>query len=142
MLQSLVGSTFDSSQLVLTACMGYQAMDEIKLQQLRDKHCPSVIGAMEERSRGLRVWKDSKGLATKLYGFKRDPVALVSEANSTERLGNTNRNGDLHLDSESTDLDYILGNLRVDAELDSLPDIKEQVMFLLLTLSILSLLFS
>ncbi|KAG1365709.1 hypothetical protein COCNU_12G007090 [Cocos nucifera] len=130
LLQSLVGSTFDSSQLVLTACMGYQAMDEIKLQQLRDKHCPSVIGAMEERSRGLRVWKDSKGLATKLYGFKRDPVALVSEANSTERLGNTNRNGDLHLDSESTDLDYILGNLRVDAELDSLPDIKEQVVWL------------
>lgn len=138
LLQSLAGSTFDSSQLVLTACMGYQAIDEIKLQQLRDKHRPSIIAAMEERSRGLHAWKDSKGLATKLYGFKHDPGTLMSEANSTERLGDMNRNGD----SESTDLDGILGNLKVDAELESLPDIKEQVMILLLTLSILLLLLS
>ncbi|KAG1337963.1 TBC1 domain family member 8B [Cocos nucifera] len=130
LLQSLAGSTFDSSQLVLTACMGYQAVNEIKLQELRDKHRPSVIAAMEERSRGLRVWRDSKGLATKLYNFKRDPGALVSEANSTERMGNMNKNGDLQIESESTDLHGILGNLTVDAELNSLPDLKEQVVWL------------
>lgn len=42
LLQSLAGSTFDSSQLVLTACMGYQAVGEARLQELRNKHRPSL----------------------------------------------------------------------------------------------------
>jgi hypothetical protein len=42
LLQSLAGSTFDSSQLDLTACMGYQAVGEARLQELRNKHRPSL----------------------------------------------------------------------------------------------------
>ncbi|KAI3965068.1 hypothetical protein MKX01_013999 [Papaver californicum] len=55
LMQSLTSSTFDSSQLVLTASMGYQAVNEARLQELRDKHRPSVIASIEERSKGLRV---------------------------------------------------------------------------------------
>ncbi|KAG6669965.1 hypothetical protein CIPAW_01G278600 [Carya illinoinensis] len=60
LLQSLAGSTFDSSQLVLTACMGYQNVNETRLQDLRSKHRPAVISTLEERSKGLQVWRDSK----------------------------------------------------------------------------------
>ncbi|URE43905.1 TBC domain containing protein [Musa troglodytarum] len=131
LLQSLAGSTFDSSQLVLTACMGYQPINEVRLQDLRNKHRPSVIAAMEERSKGLRVWRDSKGLATKLYSFKRDNGPLVSEAKSKENVGEMNTNGDVQsMESDSAKLDGILGTLTVDAELDSLPDLKEQATWL------------
>ena len=54
--QSLVGSTFDSSQLVLIACMGYQFIDEIQLQELRAKNRPLVLAALSERSQ----WRSSK----------------------------------------------------------------------------------
>ncbi|RZC76569.1 hypothetical protein C5167_000778 [Papaver somniferum] len=54
LMQSLTSSTFDSSQLVLTASMGYQAVNEARLQELRDKHRPSVIASIEERVKGLR----------------------------------------------------------------------------------------
>lgn len=132
LLQSLAGSTFDSSQLVLTACMGYQPINEVRLQDLRNKHRPSVIAAMEERSKGLRVWRDSKGLASKLYSFKRDNGPLVSEAKSKENVGEMNTNGDVQsMESDSAKLDGILSTLTVDAELDSLPDLKEQVLLLL-----------
>ncbi|KAL0452187.1 UNVERIFIED_CONTAM: TBC1 domain family member 9B [Sesamum latifolium] len=57
LLQSLAGSTFDSSQLVLTACMGYQNVNEKRLQELRNKHRPAVKAALEERSKGFRVWR-------------------------------------------------------------------------------------
>ncbi|XP_072974808.1 uncharacterized protein [Typha angustifolia] len=130
LLQSLTGSTFDSSQLVLTACMGYQAVNETKLRDLRNKHRPAVIAAMEERSRGLRVWRDSKGLASKLYSFKRDPEPLVSEATSTEKSSNIQGIGDMHLlDSDPANID-VLCSLTIDSELDSLPDLKEQVTWL------------
>jgi hypothetical protein len=42
LLQSSAGSTFDSSHLVLTACMWYQAVGEARLQELRNKHRPSL----------------------------------------------------------------------------------------------------
>ncbi|XP_020099625.1 TBC1 domain family member 8B-like isoform X2 [Ananas comosus] len=129
LLQSLAGSTFDSSQLVLTACMGYQTVNELKLQELRNKHRPSVLAAMEERSRGLRVFKDSKGLATKLYSFKRNPEPLVSEANSKEGLNDINGNRDA-LESDSPTIDCIVSGLEVDSEVDSLPDLQEQVTWL------------
>ncbi|KAJ6407363.1 hypothetical protein OIU84_010801 [Salix udensis] len=86
LLQSLAGSTFDSSQLVLTACMGYLAVTEARLLELREKHRPAVLVVVEERSKGGRIWKDSKGLAS---------------------------NG-----------------LRVDSEVDSLPDPQEHVVWL------------
>ncbi|KAF6150566.1 hypothetical protein GIB67_030367 [Kingdonia uniflora] len=78
LLQSLAGSTFDSSQLVLTACMGYQAINEARLCELRDKHRPSVIAASDERFKGLRV---SQGLASKLHN-EDDVLHSISEGAS------------------------------------------------------------
>ncbi|XP_043699290.1 TBC1 domain family member 8B-like [Telopea speciosissima] len=131
LLQSLAGSTFDSSQLVLTASMGYQTINEARLQELRGKHRPSVIAAMEERSKGLRVGRDSQGLASKLYNFKHDPGSLIKKTNAAERFGDLQTNGDLYpLDSGSVNLDEMLSSLTADGEADSLPDLQEQVVWL------------
>ncbi|MCO5575074.1 hypothetical protein L7F22_028871 [Adiantum nelumboides] len=43
MLQSLVSATFDSSQFVLSACVGYQSVRESHLQQLRNKHRSKLV---------------------------------------------------------------------------------------------------
>ncbi|KAJ6913779.1 TBC1 domain family member 8B isoform X4 [Populus alba x Populus x berolinensis] len=119
LLQSLAGSTFDSSQLVLTACIGYLAVTEARLLQLREKHRPAVLVVVEERSKGGRVWKGSKGLASKLYSFKHDPGSLVEEKKVSE--------GDKSLlESHSSNLDDLLSGLSVDPEVDSLPDLQEQ----------------
>eukprot|EP00250_Pteridium_aquilinum_P014765 c22188_g1_i1 orf=480-2690(-) len=48
MLQSSASATFDSSQLVLTACVGYQFVTESHLQQLRQKHRPQVLAMFSE----------------------------------------------------------------------------------------------
>ncbi|KAK4284043.1 hypothetical protein QN277_000925 [Acacia crassicarpa] len=90
LLQSLTGSTFDSSQLVLTACMGYQNVNEVRLQELRNKHRPAVMAAVEERSKGLKAWRDSQ-------------------------------------ESGSTNADEIIISLTGDGEIDTLPDLQEQV---------------
>ncbi|KAJ6993461.1 hypothetical protein NC653_016559 [Populus alba x Populus x berolinensis] len=123
LLQSLAGSTFDSSQLVLTACIGYLAVTEARLLQLREKHRPAVLVVVEERSKGGRVWKGSKGLASKLYSFKHDTGSLVEEKKVSE--------GDKSLlESHSSNLDDLLSGLSVDPEVDSLPDLQEQVVWL------------
>ncbi|KAG5128745.1 hypothetical protein JHK82_029580 [Glycine max] len=111
LLQSLAGSTFDSSQLVLTACMGYQNINETRLQQLRNKHRPAVIASVEERSKGLKAWKDSQGLASKLADM--------------QVLGNLSRT-----ESGSTNADEILISLTGEGEIDSVPDLQEQVVWL------------
>uniref|UniRef100_A0A0D9V7I3 Rab-GAP TBC domain-containing protein n=1 Tax=Leersia perrieri TaxID=77586 RepID=A0A0D9V7I3_9ORYZ len=121
LLQSLAGSTFDSSQLVLTACMGYQAVDEARLQELRNKHRPSVISSMEQRAKGLRVWRDTNGLASKLYNFKRDPEPLVSL--SAEQLSDLT-------ETSSGSTDDMYSGLTVNTEIDSLPDPKDKVVWL------------
>ncbi|XP_060675463.1 uncharacterized protein LOC107413626 isoform X2 [Ziziphus jujuba] len=131
LLQSLTGSTFDSSQLVLTACMGYQNVNETRLQELRNKHRPAVIAAVEERSKGLRAWRDSQGLASKLYNFKHDPKSMMIETKKAERLTGTQTNGDLcRSESGSSNADEILVTLNGDMEIDSLPDLQEQVVWL------------
>lgn len=122
LLQSLAGSTFDSSQLVLTACMGYQNVNETRLQELRNKHRPAVIVAIEERSKGLQAWKDSQGLASKLYNFKQDPKSMIIETKKAERNGDLSRS-----ESGSTNADEILISLTGDGELDSVPDLQDQV---------------
>lgn len=136
LLQSLAGSTFDSSQLVLTACMGYQNVNETRLQELRTKHRSAVIAAVEERSKGLRAWRDSKGLASKLYGFKHDPKSMILEANKTEQLTDAQTNGSLsRSESGSTNADEIVISLTGDVEVDSVKDLQEQVLCLLSYLS-------
>nr|GLL23195.1 ecotropic viral integration site 5 protein homolog isoform X1 [Ipomoea trifida] len=62
LLQSLAGSTFDSSQLVLTGCMGYQNVKEARLQELRNKYRSTVKAALEERSKCIKGWRDSQDL--------------------------------------------------------------------------------
>lgn len=128
LLQSLTGSTFDSSQLVLTASMGYQNVNETRLRELRSKHRPSVIAALEERSKGLRAWRDTQGLASKLYGFKHDPKSMIMEANKAERLPETKTNGSLsRSESGSTNADEMVVSLTRDVEIDSVKDLQEQV---------------
>lgn len=106
--------------------MGYQVVTETRLQELRIKHRPSVLSAMEERKKGLRVWKDSKSLATKLYSFKRDPEPLVLEG---DRLSNASSNGDVQpVESDSLSAGALFCNLSIDTEIDSLPDLKDQVL--------------
>ncbi|XP_041023940.1 TBC1 domain family member 8B-like isoform X2 [Juglans microcarpa x Juglans regia] len=130
LLQSLAGSTFDSSQLVLTACMGYVAVTEVRLQELRQKHRPAVLAIVEERSKGGRISKDSKGLASKLYSFKHDPGSLVEEKKSSEGSDNLEDADKSHLGSRSSNLDELLNSLSGDSDVDSLPDLQEQVVWL------------
>lgn len=101
LLQSLAGSTFDSSQLVLTACMGYQNVNEERLEHLRNKHRPAVEAALIERTKGLRMWRDSQG-------------KMVNGALS-------------RMNSGSSNADELYVGVSGDVEIDSLPDLQEQV---------------
>ncbi|GFP89741.1 tbc1 domain family member 8, partial [Phtheirospermum japonicum] len=107
LLQSLAGSTFDSSQLVLTACMGFQNIQEARLQELRNKHRPAVRAILDERSNGARAWKDSQGLASKLYSFKKDPGSVMIGTDKSEQT-DMQMNGDVpHLDPSSVNVDEL-----------------------------------
>lgn len=108
--------------------MGYQNVNEKRLHELREKHRSAVIAANEERSKGLQAWRDSQGLASKLYNFKHDPKSMLMETNKTERPVNSQTNGDLsRSESGSTNADDVLISLTGDAELDANPDLQEQV---------------
>ncbi|KAF3442070.1 hypothetical protein FNV43_RR15986 [Rhamnella rubrinervis] len=130
LLQSLSGSTFDSSQLVLTACMGFLAVTEARLQELREKHRPAILVVVDERSKRGRVWKDSKGLASKLYSFKHDRGSLVEEKKTTEGGDMLAKGDQSQSGPRSSNLDDLLDSLTVDPEIDSLPDLQEQVVWL------------
>ncbi|KAH9671953.1 Rab-GAP TBC domain-containing protein [Citrus sinensis] len=129
LLQSLAGSTFDSSQLVFTACMGYLTVTEARLQELREKHRPAVLLVVEERSKGGRVWKDPNGLATKLYSFKHDPELLIEENKGTEGSDDALADGDLSYKEPAANLDEMLSGLSVNSELEG-RDLQEQVVWL------------
>ncbi|KAL1552048.1 TBC1 domain family member 8B-like [Salvia divinorum] len=119
LLQSLAGSTFDSSQLVLTACMAYQNVQETRLEELRIKHRPSVKASLEERSKDIKAWKLSQGLASKLYSFKKDPGFIGGDELEQRDM---QMNGAIsHLDSSLVD---------GDEERDPVKDLKEQVVWL------------
>lgn len=130
LLQSLAGSTFDSSQLVLTASMGYHNVSEVRLQELRNKHRPAIRAAVEERSKGLRALRDSQGLASKLYGFKRDPGTIM-DTNVSDQLADTRTNGDVsHAHSGCANVNGFVMGMAGDVEIDSVPDFQEQVVWL------------
>lgn len=104
--------------------MGYPNVNEKRLHDLREKHRSAVIAAVEERSKGLQAWRDSQGLASKLYNFKQDPKSLIMETNKTKT------NGDLsHSESGSTNSDEVLISLTGDADTDAVPDLQEQVAY-------------
>ncbi|KAK6929243.1 Rab-GTPase-TBC domain [Dillenia turbinata] len=128
LLQSLVGSTFESSQLVLTACMGYQNVNEARLQELRNKHRPAVMTALEERSEGIQAWRNSRGLASKLYNFKQDPGSIIIEANKPQCK---RTNGDIsHMEPGSNNVNEFIIGLSGDLEVDGIPDLQEQLIWL------------
>ncbi|CAN6463115.1 unnamed protein product [Victoria cruziana] len=131
LLQSLAGSTFDSSQLVLTACMGYQSVTEAKLQELQAKHRPAVIAAIDERSKELRIWRDSQGLVSKLYGFKQDPGPVLSNSQCMESLDEMRKSGaSCLLECGSTNVDELICSLTGETDSSTGPDLQEQVAWL------------
>ncbi|KAL0316273.1 UNVERIFIED_CONTAM: TBC1 domain family member 8 [Sesamum radiatum] len=131
LLQTLTGSTFDSSQLVLTACMGFLTITEDRLQELREQHRPAIVATVEERAKGGRVFKDPKGLATKLYSFKHNPESIVKENKSEAVPGDKVDAVEISdLDSEGANFDEFLKGITIDSEVDSLPDLQEQVVWL------------
>lgn len=123
LLQSLSGSTFDSSQLVLTACMGFLSVTESKLEELRRKHRPSVLGIVEERTKGNNEVRMSKSLSSKLYSFKHDhPPTLVKDRNKHEANDSTRST----TNSSTDNFDEFICGLSIDSEIESLPDVQEQ----------------
>ncbi|CAH8376170.1 unnamed protein product [Eruca vesicaria subsp. sativa] len=119
----MTGSTFDSSQLVFTACMGYQDVNESRLQELRSKHRPAVIAAFEERLKGLQAWRDSKDLATKLYNSNQDPKSvLLNFSKASLSNGSLSRS-----ESGSSNADDVLIGLTGDGEIDCFQDLQRQV---------------
>ncbi|KAK4834469.1 hypothetical protein QYF36_023325 [Acer negundo] len=122
LFQSLTGSTFDSSQLVFTACMGYLGVTEARLQELREKHRPAVQVVVEESSKGGQVRKDSKGLASKLYSFKHERGSQMDEKKTTVDGAIS------HAKPPSSDLDELLSGL--NSEVASVPDLQEQVVWM------------
>ncbi|KAL0382640.1 UNVERIFIED_CONTAM: TBC1 domain family member 9B [Sesamum calycinum] len=129
LLQSLAGSTFDSSQLVLTACMGYQNVNEKRLQELRNKHRPAVRAALEERSKGFRVWRDSQVLASKLYNFKQAPDSTTVGTDKPEGTNADINDNVSHLDASSSDnVNGPYMSLNGDMEVDPAKDLQEQIL--------------
>jgi len=127
LLQSLTGSTFDSSELVFNACMGFLNVTEDRLEELRVKHRPSVLGIVDERTKGNRISKNSKSLARKLYSFKHEPPTLIKEANMHEGLEGNLNNAARSTTKSSVDFDELMYSLNIDSEIDSMPDIQDQV---------------
>lgn len=117
LLQSMTGSTFDSSQLVFTACMGCQDVHESRLQELRRKHRPAVVAAFEERLKGLQAWRDSK-----------DPKSvLVNACKASLSNGSLSRS-----ESGSSYADEVFISLTGDGETDYLQDLQGQVICFIL----------
>ncbi|XP_020550890.1 rab GTPase-activating protein 1-like [Sesamum indicum] len=130
LLQSLAGSTFDSSQLVLTACMAYQNVNEKRLQELRNKHRPAVKAALEERSKGFRVWRDSQVLASKLYNFKQAPDSTMVGTDKPEGTNADINDNVSHLDASSDNVNGPYMSLNGDMEVDPGKDLQEQAVWL------------
>ncbi|XP_010509040.1 PREDICTED: TBC1 domain family member 10B-like isoform X2 [Camelina sativa] len=126
LLQSMTGSTFDSSQLVLTASMGYQNVHESRLQELRSKHRPAVVAAYEERLKDLQAWRDSKDPATKLHSSKQDPKSVLVDS-SKASLSNRSLS---RSESGSSNADEVFINLTGNGEIDCIQDLQGQVFWL------------
>ncbi|KAG0504523.1 hypothetical protein KC19_N023900 [Ceratodon purpureus] len=77
MLQSMGETTFDSSQLVLSACLGFQEIDEERLQRLRSRHRRTVIAEMHKRSLDIRQWRTTNATAKQAIIDATNSSALV-----------------------------------------------------------------
>lgn len=103
--------------------MGFLTVTEVRLVELREKLRPSVLAVIEERTKKGRVWKDSKGLASKLYSFKHDPG---SPAEKKKKAAGADAG------PCTPNLDDFLSGLAGDSETESLPDLQEQVTIFLM----------
>eukprot|EP01018_Ginkgo_biloba_P009564 Gb_37890 [translate_table: standard] len=126
LLQSLAGSTFDSSQLVLTACTGYQAVDESRLQELRVKHRPKVLAAIRERSTELHIWRNNQGAKPKLsnYNLKEDATGAKEK---TVELTKQYPGGDSDCLQSGSFEQKGFNGLVEDNDESSVADLQEQV---------------
>ncbi|KAJ7519927.1 hypothetical protein O6H91_20G060100 [Diphasiastrum complanatum] len=153
LLQSIAGSTFDSSQLVFTACMGFQ-IHEQKLHSLRLKHRPDVIASLEQRSLELQLYRTSqKGMRRKISQnfFKVGPPGgmlkvegdVMPLENKGETLGQLNNletiNGTVHVDVDGISgvneilplNDAVNTSLQINVmEDDEESDLQEQIIWL------------
>ncbi|KAK8987161.1 hypothetical protein V6N11_055473 [Hibiscus sabdariffa] len=90
----------------------------------------TLLQSLAGSTKGLQAWRDSQGLASKLYSFKQDPESMLVETNKTRRMVDSQTNGDLsHSESGSTNADEVLISLAGDADTDarlSFPDLQEQ----------------
>ncbi|GJX14509.1 TBC1 domain family member 8B-like protein isoform X2 [Tanacetum coccineum] len=128
LLQSLVGSTFDSSNLVVTACISFSNVTEDILQNLRNKHRPDVVAAVQERIKGQHARKSSKQLATKLYSFKHERDPPMRELSI--KKGKTDKNVDKDILDLMSPLKRDGPNNPLATDADSLPDLQDQVIWL------------
>ncbi|KAK6144876.1 hypothetical protein DH2020_021696 [Rehmannia glutinosa] len=104
-----------------------------RLQELRNKHRPAVMAALEERSKGIRVWRDSQGLASNLYSFKQDSnsmIARTGKPEETDTVTNVNELNVSHLDASPANVDELYMSLNGEMEVDPAKDLQEQVVWL------------
>lgn len=134
LLKSLAASTFDSSQLVLTACMGFQNVTEEAIEELRQKHRPTVLAIEERKTKSGRICENSEGPASIRYSFNNEHWLLTRETKFAERL---EMGRPSNLEKASSNLEEFLNTLYSDSEVDSLPYLQEQVKFVLICNSIL-----
>ncbi|CAK9868297.1 unnamed protein product [Sphagnum jensenii] len=133
MLQSMGEATFDSSQLVLAACLGFHDVHEDRLEQLRNHHRPSVLLALNERSLELHLWRSTNGVATKTGSLVDQTVGgtpMIPMTSEQAKLGHVSEPGsgsDLDVSSQKF-------NFRDDEEAGSV-DLQEQVVWLKTELS-------
>lgn len=112
--------------------MGYQNVNEARLEELRNKHRPAVKAAVEERSKGLQDWRDCQGLSSKLCGFKHDPGSVVVGTTETDQKAYELTNSDAsQTDTGSANVDELYMSLNGGVEIASAPDLQEQVIFFL-----------
>jgi len=126
MLQSMGEATFDSSQLVLAACLGFSDVHEVRLEQLRNQHRPSVLSALHERSLELHLWHSTNGVSAKTGSLVdqtvgRSPPLRNSMISVQEKLKHVSKPG------TGRDLDILLERVDLNVEEAGSMDLREQV---------------
>ncbi|CAM6034669.1 unnamed protein product [Sphagnum compactum] len=129
MLQSMGEATFDSSQLVLAACLGFSDVHEDRLEQLRNQHRPSVLSALHERSLELHLWHSTNGVAAKTGSLVNQTVGRSlplrnSMISVQEKLEHVSKPG------MGRDLDILLERVDLNVEEAGSMDLREQVVWL------------
>lgn len=110
----------------MTACISFSNVTEDILQNLRNKHRPDVVAAVQERIKGQPARKSSKQLATKLYSFKHERESPMRELSIKKVKTDKNVDKDI-LDLMSPLKQDGPPNNPLATDVDSLPDLQDQV---------------